>query len=844
MGQRNDGRQLGTDVLTRTDEGGEGTATGGPVAVSAPSRTAPLPRTSWEPAGRGFDPLVGREELLARAGGALDRGRSVWLYGPRGIGKTRLLTALADTSTPTGRPIAVDDLDVRWADDRDEVQPVLAQRDRPVVVTTVQAPRGGAEGFEVIAVPPLDRLATGALVAAMLGEPIDPQLASQVWRAGGGHPGATRTLVLEAKEIGSVELGSHGWELIAPLPLGQLTELVEGRFADLTPESRAAAELLAFGSPLPAGIAARLLDPAAMRELACRDLVRLPTSRGGGEVALAEPLDGEVLRSMLPRATRRARLKELAAAFEAAGWPETDDASLLRVARWRLEVGGWSPDAYARAAVAAVRADDPRLVARALRRVVSGGGNRPVVRLVDPGEPHGLVGEALDAARRGAVTRAEAALEALGEGTSAEAEQAGADEARAGQAGADEACAGQAGAEEPAAGDRHDDRDDVTTAEVGPLDTADERVRGPASLVEGFVAFDRLDPDRFAQAQGAAAAFDDVRSVLARRCLTALDTLGAGATPLPERLAASRAELDTALRGDGGGRGLWLGVHGQLLARRGDLRQGYAVLVAAVRACERRDPWKLRPLVVASLAEVAASIGNTIEAEQRLLGIADRRATDPRVDTRARCAEAMIAAQRDGEAAGRPIAIAAGDAAAADGRGRDAVEAWHLAVRLGADEGIVDRLRLAGLPADHPLVEVVRAHAAAVASGDADQLDAVARRFATDGLTLIAAEVAVAAARQGHDRAGALASGLLARCPDARTPAVEGQPVTELSDRRREVAGLAAAGHDGRSIARRLGVSGRTVENHLTAIYRQLGVRSRRELVEIHGPTEPWRVAA
>ena len=812
MGQRNDRRTSIADVVAWPDEGG-GPATR--VAAVPPSHRFPAdvrPRTNRELASLGLDPLVGREELLARAGGALDRGRSVWLHGPTGIGKTRLLAALADTSTPSGRPIAIDDLDVRWADERAEVRSLLTQRDRPVLVTTATAPRGGADGFEVIAVPPLERLATGALVASMLGEPIDPQLASEVWRAGGGHPAATRTLVLEAKEIGSIELGSKGWELIAPLPLGQLTDLVEARFADLTPEARAAAELLAFGSPLPAGIAARLVDPAAMRELACRELVRLPTSGGGGEVALAEPLDGEVLRSVLPRATRRARLKELTAAFEAAGWPEADDAALLRVARWRLEIGGWSPDAYARAAVAAVRADDPRLAARTLRRVVSAGGNRPVVRLVDPADPQEPVGDALDAARRGWVARAEEALEALAADLH---DQAG-----------------------------DDDPGEVATADAGRFDTADERVRGPASLVEGLVAFDRLDPEGLTQAQRTAAAFDDVRSVLAHRCLTALDTLGAGAVPLPERLAVSRAELDTALCGDGGGRGLWLGVHGQLLARRGDLRGAYDLLVAAARACERRDPWQLRPLVVAALAEVAASVGNTIEAEQRLLGIADRRGTHARVDTRARCAEAMIAAQREGQDAGRPIAIAAGDAAAGDGRVRDAVEAWHLAVRLGADDGLVDRLRLAGLPADHPLVEVVRAHASAVASGDADQLDAVARRFAADGRTLIAAEVAVVADRQGHDRAGALASGLLSRCPDARTPAVEGHPVTELSDRRREVAALAAAGHDGRSIARRLGVSGRTVENHLTAIYRQLGVRSRRELVEIHGPTEPWRVVA
>jgi DNA-binding CsgD family transcriptional regulator len=52
-----------------------------------------------------------------------------------------------------------------------------------------------------------------------------------------------------------------------------------------------------------------------------------------------------------------------------------------------------------------------------------------------------------------------------------------------------------------------------------------------------------------------------------------------------------------------------------------------------------------------------------------------------------------------------------------------------------------------------------------------------------------------------------------------------------LTAREREVAGLAASGLPARSIALRLSLSERTVENHLQRIYAKLGLHSRAELI-------------
>jgi DNA-binding CsgD family transcriptional regulator len=56
------------------------------------------------------------------------------------------------------------------------------------------------------------------------------------------------------------------------------------------------------------------------------------------------------------------------------------------------------------------------------------------------------------------------------------------------------------------------------------------------------------------------------------------------------------------------------------------------------------------------------------------------------------------------------------------------------------------------------------------------------------------------------------------------------ETATELSDAERRVAALAAQGHKNREIARRLHITVSTVEQHLTRVYRKLGVTRRMDL--------------
>jgi DNA-binding CsgD family transcriptional regulator len=139
------------------------------------------------------------------------------------------------------------------------------------------------------------------------------------------------------------------------------------------------------------------------------------------------------------------------------------------------------------------------------------------------------------------------------------------------------------------------------------------------------------------------------------------------------------------------------------------------------------------------------------------------------------------------------------------------------------------------------LAEMMGAGITALADDDPRQLDAAADAFATRGYDLFAAEMARAAARaygraglrDSERRADARADRLAAACEGARTPLVDDRPAaTRLTPREKEIATLAARGVADTEIARRLGLSVRTVETHLHRCYSKLGVTGRHDLAD------------
>ncbi|WP_408051645.1 LuxR C-terminal-related transcriptional regulator [Streptomyces sp. HO565] len=150
------------------------------------------------------------------------------------------------------------------------------------------------------------------------------------------------------------------------------------------------------------------------------------------------------------------------------------------------------------------------------------------------------------------------------------------------------------------------------------------------------------------------------------------------------------------------------------------------------------------------------------------------------------------------------------------------------AVRLGAPERAAGRL-----------TGVFAAHADALARDDGPRLDRVAEELERRGFLLFAAEAHAQAVRAHRDPRAARtartrAVALARRCEGARTPALSGLVLGELTARQRQIVTLAAAGLSNRQIAERLTLSVRTVGNHLYSAYTRLGAGDRGAL--------PWLV--
>ncbi|AKJ09293.1 hypothetical protein ABB07_04445 [Streptomyces incarnatus] len=164
---------------------------------------------------------------------------------------------------------------------------------------------------------------------------------------------------------------------------------------------------------------------------------------------------------------------------------------------------------------------------------------------------------------------------------------------------------------------------------------------------------------------------------------------------------------------------------------------------------------------------------------------------------------------------------------AADGEfgqsGDDDVYARYDAVRLGDPERVAGRL---------PAGSVFALHAEALAARDGAGLDRAAAALEQRGFLLFAAEAYAQAVRAHRDPRAARVSrtravALTRRCQGARTPALAGLVLGELTARQRQIVSLAAEGLSNREIAERLTLSVRTVGNHLYSAYSRLGTGDR-----------------
>ena len=168
--------------------------------------------------------------------------------------------------------------------------------------------------------------------------------------------------------------------------------------------------------------------------------------------------------------------------------------------------------------------------------------------------------------------------------------------------------------------------------------------------------------------------------------------------------------------------------------------------------------------------------------------------------------------------------------------------ALHDAVRFGRARLVADALADAvGSTRGAHLLETMADHGRALAERSAEGLDDAAHRFAAHGAWLLAAEAMAhrATVLEEQDapagaRAAAVSHAWESRCQSPGTPALTARP-RSLSARAMEIAFDAARGISSAAIAERRFISVRTVDNHLGAAYRALGLGGRDDLAQLLG---------
>lgn len=163
------------------------------------------------------------------------------------------------------------------------------------------------------------------------------------------------------------------------------------------------------------------------------------------------------------------------------------------------------------------------------------------------------------------------------------------------------------------------------------------------------------------------------------------------------------------------------------------------------------------------------------------------------------------------------------------------------AVRLGRPELAIEGLDHLASVMDGETARLFADHARALVDQDGKALDALSRRYRELGWTLRAAESSADAGRaylisgeEAESRRSALSSTLLSRGFSQLTPPLQTIP-DGLTSRELEVAELAVSGLSNQSLADKLYLSLRTVENHLSRVYKKLAVSDRTELADLLG---------
>lgn len=731
---------------------------------------------------------------------------------------------------------------------------------------------GLAERLEI---QPLGRNEANELVARGLGGQVDGTTLDWLWRLTRGNPLFLRELILGGLASGALSVAAEVWRWDGPMIAPpRLVELVETCLGELDSAERDLLELVAFGEPLDVGLLERMVAAPVLTAAERKGLLSVEQARRRVEVRSVHPLYGQVVRVQTSALGARVAHRRLADALEASGAQRAGD--LLRIVVWRLEAGGSPPpEQLMGAAREAMALRDYQLAERLARAAVDAGAGI---------KAEYLVGQALFGAGR--AEEAELVWAGLTPGGPTDQQRA--------QLAITRAANLYWALNLPAQATMVLQQAQATITDPGSREELD-CVRAGFQLYGGNCTqalqavtgtLDRVGAEDRTMLQALLVATpalfmvgrSDAAIAAAQRGLDLAGLLGEQTEAPPwaplqlsanlghAYLAAGRLDEAEALAQERYQRALgqpwplekviWAGWRGQVARARGQVRTALYWLRESTATAERcaGPPLPFMPAMLGELAHAAALIGE-LPAADAALAQADRFSAEA-----ARILHQLwVAPARPWVAAARgemstAIALLRELAEQALERGQliAHVSALHDVARLGQPAQVADTLQRRVIGIQGYLAPIYAAHTSALAAQDGPALDDAAHAFASIGANLLAAEAAAeaahahrAAGRRSHALASTrMATALAATCQGAHTPALDlltrpAPDLTRLTRREYEIAGLAARGLPSRTIAARLVISVRTVDNTLRQVYAKLGLAGRNELRRVLNLPDP-----
>ena len=754
----------------------------------------------------------------------------------------------------------------------------------PLPDVIVSLLKDGHLAIETIPVLSDDEVAT--LLHRVLDGPVDSDAVARLAEVSGGNLQVLREIVLRSQEQNTLVLERGTWRLRGLPRSARLDELIGSHLAELGDAELQALEALAVAGTLGLADLEELAGAEVTAALDRRGLLRVTADNRRTRVAVAHPIYGEILRQQMTLLRTRQLQRTLADLLEQYGARRRDD--LTQLARWRLEAGGEvDADILVSAGRLAVLGRDAEQ-ARRFARAASDGGRTHDAALIaveaavldtDVPEVEQIVAAvwgdpSLPQATRSHLARRlanarfwhgdlEGALQALSEAEPLLDDPMASMMVRAQRAlllanngRADEALEiveavgsirSNGSPAPPGAGRAPGTLDHGGPGASGSTSgaVADPRVRVDLAVAQSIAC---ISLGRFSEAIEVAREGARTQSLLPawqrRRGMAAHVLNEAHALAYSGRYPEAKALIEGAETGAQAARAraaiVWFEVVLGEIAR--DSGRGRDAVRHFTTGAELASAAGQEAALVWALVGIAQGhllLGDG-PAATAALARADAH-TSPLAtswSTRERARAWLLACNGD-LAGARQLITQVGDASREEHLWNFECGVVHDLVRFGDPEAAVGRLGELEALVEGPYIRALAAHARAAVAGDpACDADAV-EQFAAMPCLVLGAETSMELAEL-HRRAGShreaaaavrRAAELVEAAGGARTPGLlRGDSFEPLSKREREVALLAAEGVASREIAERLYLSKRTVDSHLSSVYRKLGVAGRAEL--------------